>query len=369
MTSGLPYAKAPLGVVIVNKNNAVLVWCNALVQTFMGRSMTPGEPFMSPEAWATFHDYLEQNRSFFIELDGEGGGCTCIPQWVSNSDEILLWVLPGMIHDVDWQTMYQDLVRQRKLANIGKVVVELAHELSNPLTAISMASQLIGMSLKKLKKQVDNPLASPDTMHDILAKTEQEVAKITEATNRASALREEVLTYSRPNPLHLKPYTLDKLLSPMLVSIMAQPVFRRMTLETHWHSPSAMVLCDASKLEQIIYNLLKNAYDATSGKGSIRVSELVSGSSVVLEIEDNGPGIPEDLLNRIFSPFLTTKPRTGTGLGLSISQQILQKHGGTLSVYNKQGSGACFQIHLPIADQPAHLIHCSRLSSSDTVYS
>ncbi len=71
-------------------------------------------------------------------------------------------------------------------------------------------------------------------------------------------------------------------------------------------------------------------------------------SSVLIEVEDNGPGIPSDMLHRIFSPFLTTKPRTGTGLGLSISQQIIQQHGGTFQVYNKTDSGACFQITFPI---------------------
>jgi signal transduction histidine kinase len=113
----------------------------------------------------------------------------------------------------------------------------------------------------------------------------------------------------------------------------------------------------AGEVNQIFLNLLTNAWQAVSGRSSaeIRVATCVAGTFVEVSIEDNGPGVPEDLRTRIFDPFFTTKPAgQGTGLGLSISAQIAARHGGSLLVESGRQGGARFVLRLPLSVAPSH---------------
>ena len=104
-----------------------------------------------------------------------------------------------------------------------------------------------------------------------------------------------------------------------------------------------------SELNQVWTNILDNAVDAMNGQGEIKIHSIKDGNNVIVEIEDNGPGIPEDIQSRIFDPFFTTKePGKGTGLGLSTSYNIIvEKHKGKISVNSHPGK-TCFKVILPI---------------------
>ena len=113
---------------------------------------------------------------------------------------------------------------------------------------------------------------------------------------------------------------------------------------------------DAQILQQVFVNLILNAVEILSRKGTITVKTYKSREEdyVVVEIEDDGPGIPEHILPRIFDPFFTTKStRKGTGLGLSVSKNILTKLGGYITVENNPGKGASFKVFLPTANVPS----------------
>ena len=112
-----------------------------------------------------------------------------------------------------------------------------------------------------------------------------------------------------------------------------------------------MVECAPAQIDQVLLNLIVNAAQAMPDgqRGMIDIATGVQGGTVWIEVKDNGPGIPEAILNKIFDPFFTTKdPGMGTGLGLSVSQNIIQQHGGTLAVQSTVGVGTTFTITLPI---------------------
>lgn len=340
------FDKAPLGVVIIDPQG-IVVWLNNLAKSFLGSGVSINQIMLSTTDWPRFRELLSANKSFYYFIGEQG--FIFIPQPVAQEqDRTLLWIVPSASMEIDLLKMQQDLIRQRKLANLGKMMAEMAHELNNPLAGISMGCQLIGMSLKKLRKLVTTELTQHKEALETLDKMEQELVKVTNSTGRAASLRQELLAYSKPNKLVLRPYQASKLIQQALSNFESRPIFRNMTIHKEWAEESPTILCDSSKLEQILYNLFKNAHDATHGQGEIWLRELVEEHQVIIEIEDSGPGIPAEMIDKIFSPFLTTKPRTGTGLGLSISQQIIQELGGTISVYNKTNSGACFQITLPV---------------------
>ena len=116
------------------------------------------------------------------------------------------------------------------------------------------------------------------------------------------------------------------------------------------------ILGDGNKLEQVFMNVIQNAAQAMSGGGTLRIRASRDGigpdgqcAGVVVRFEDNGPGIPEDMLDRIFKPFFTTKrPEEGTGLGLSICKRIVEEHGGKLDVESEVGVGTAFSLWLPV---------------------
>ena len=334
------FEKDPLATLVIEKNGQ-LVWLNGLAQTFLGTTVTQNTKMMSHPKWRTFQELLQENTPFHYLL-GEQGFIVISQNYGAQHQYWLIRLVPSETMELDLIEMQRGLTQQRKLANLGKLMLEMAHELNNPLTSISMGSQLIELSLENLKTL----LPESHEPHHAVAKTVRQIhdacEKINLSAQRAVGLRQEVLAYSKPYELDFKPYEVRSIIQTALENIQHQPFFKHVTIEMEFSEQPSTIMCDVIKLEQIFYNLLRNAHEAMQGSGKIWIREFCNVHHVLIEIEDTGPGIPPDLMGRIFSPFLTTKPRTGNGLGLSISQQIIHKHGGTFSVYNKPMSGGVF---------------------------
>jgi len=336
------FNKAPIGVAVINENGG-LIWSNELAQSFLA-GVNMGGLILPANDWRKFRGQLVEAKPFFFPLQEQGFIFT--PQALPDEACVLIWMVPSRSMDVDLITMQQDLIQQRKLANLGKMMLEMAHELSNPLTGISMGIQLVGRSVQKLRQLLAGTTIQPYVL-DLITKIQAELKRITESLDKAATLRHELLSFSKPDNLQLQPYKVRDLIGKMLKGMESQPIFQNMVIHCEFSEYSGNILCDAVKLEQIFYNLLKNTHDATNGCGTVWIREFLIGNHVRLEFEDNGPGISQSVLDKVFSPFLTTKPNSGNGLGLSISQQIIHQHGGTITVYNKPQSGACFQMTFP----------------------
>ena len=226
----------------------------------------------------------------------------------------------------------RQMVEAAKLSALGELVAGVAHELSNPLMALFGVAEL-------LERSAPQPLQS-------------HVRLMWDALESAQHVVRGLLTFARRVPLERTPVDLaelvDKVLALMAGDLRLAGVEVLTALEPH----SPPVCADRNQLQQVLVNLIVNAKHALAevvpGERRLRISLQRAGlDGVRLQVEDNGPGIPADLITKVFDPFVTTKTE-GTGLGLSISYGIVREHDGRLSVESPPGHGATFTIELPI---------------------
>jgi|GEM_PF-2449648 len=247
-----------------------------------------------------------------------------------------------------------ELHQSKKLASLGTLVAGVAHELNNPLTGISMSLSLITMQLGRLTQKIQ-PLPAESMLAEVTKNVEallSELGKIKTANSKASTLVGDLLSYAKPNQLCLQPIPVQTFLSEVIQALHGHPSFSHMEINIEGHTDTS-IRCDRVKLEQVLYNILKNSSDATHGNGKVRIfysqeMDEMQHNFISIHIQDNGPGIDRTLLNRIFDPFFTTKGHEGVGLGLSISYRTVEQHGGVLSVESPPGVGAEHRIRLPI---------------------
>ncbi len=262
-----------------------------------------------------------------------------------------------------------ELNQSRKLASIGTLIAGVAHEMNNPLTGISMSAGLLSRNLAQLdtlarklnaaQTESTGPtptLAELAKLEDGLRKSLLEVQKIISANHKASVLVNDLLSYSKPTQLSLAPMKISVIVKETCDALKSHPQFSGFSI--FWDNDSPQwVLCDRVKIEQVFFNLFKNACEATNGAGLIRLSfsedapeqmNLQSKSVVTVHVQDNGPGIDTSIINRIFDPFFSTKGNNGIGLGLSMSYRTVEQHGGLLSVHNLREEGTEFLVTLPV---------------------
>jgi signal transduction histidine kinase len=242
-----------------------------------------------------------------------------------------------------------ELNQSKKLASIGTMIAGVAHEMNNPLTGISMSTTLLKMNLERLKAL--SPVSETPKLSESIEKGLQELHKISRACEKAAVLVNDLLAYSKPSLLVLVALPLQEVVADIVNALKSYPHFSQFSIKIQGHT-NRMVLCDRIKLEQVFYNLVKNAYDATDGQGQVTIdfSEGVQNGSLTVStlVKDNGPGIDKSVMSRIFDPFFTTKGHSGVGLGLSICYRTLEQHGGLLSVDSVKNQGTEFKVTLPV---------------------
>lgn len=234
------------------------------------------------------------------------------------------------------KAMEAQLIQTEKMAAVGQLVSGVAHELNNPLTSITGLAEFL--------------MQQPDT-------TEREHIKVIhEQAERAARIVRNLLTFARKGPLDLGPLDLSDTARRVAALMSYELRLRKVELELDLPGGLPPVQGDRHQLQQVVLNLLSNAVQAVSGNPPerprvVRVRTAGVGiDQVSLAVEDNGPGIPEQLVQQIFDPFFTTKdPGDGTGLGLSISFGIVEGHGGKIEVQRALGGGAAFVVTLPAA--------------------
>lgn len=211
-----------------------------------------------------------------------------------------------------------------KLLHIGELTSRITHDMRNPLTVIINYSTMIQKnSRNKLdKKSLDQ-----------LALIENEARKMYHQI-------EDVLNYVKLPPLKLQDYSLHDILKKVIENVQTTD-----DVEIHLPKNNPQIICDIDKLEIVFVNLITNAIEAINGIGSINIYAKTTPNNIVIEIEDSGPGIMEEDLEKIFEPLFTTK-QSGTGLGLSSCKNIIERHRGEISVRNDPTT---FTIKLPRA--------------------
>ena len=220
------------------------------------------------------------------------------------------------------------MIRQQTLAEVGKFSMMIAHEVKNPLS-------IIKSSLDVLKKKIDG--SSENLM----------VLYIEDEIKRLNQLIEDFLSFARPTVPNFRKVDVNAHLSECVNRFKMQ--FLDMPVEIVDTIPSepCYLKVDPDLLMRSISNVLKNAVDAIDLEGSVLIEAGQIDRRWRVEISDQGPGVPEEILNKIFEPFFTTRSK-GTGLGLAFTAQVISAHGGRVYAENMRETGACFRIELPI---------------------
>src|SRR5216683_2025254 len=241
--------------------------------------------------------------------------------------------------------VYRDLTAQRvfhskllqteKLAALGQMVSGVAHELSNPMTSI------MGYAHRLLARQ------------DLPGRTE-EVRQIYQEAERAGTILRQLLLNARETLPERRPVSLNQIVHGVMDLQRFSLAAEKIRVEIDLAPALPFVQGDPGHLQQVLMNLMGNARQALEQQeegGTIRLrTKRIGERRVLLEVADNGPGIPQAILARIFDPFFTTKPAgVGTGLGLAIVLSVVREHGGQVHVLNPPQGGAVFQIEFPVA--------------------
>jgi signal transduction histidine kinase len=219
--------------------------------------------------------------------------------------------------------------RAERLASLGTMAAGLAHEIRNPLNAAHLQLAVVQRRLAKAKPDV----SGAQTAAKVVASEMQ----------RLAALVEEFLQFARPQPLRLS--RIDLCATADEVVALLGPQAEQLGATLRLYSAGAVLAeADEERIKQVLINLVRNALEATGTGGHINVRAHRVVDDALVEIEDDGPGLPSPDAP-IFEPFYTTKVQ-GTGLGLSIAHRIINDHGGKISVESRPGR-TVFTISLP----------------------
>ncbi|PUE62020.1 hypothetical protein B9Z36_01535 [Limnohabitans sp. Rim8] len=278
---------------------------------------------------------------------------------------VFLWrayftvVQRGHMFEAQLDEATKRLVQSEKLASLGELAAGVAHEINNPVGYVSSNLTTLQKYLAVYEKVLDAPATDPAEMAALKKKLNyafirddlQSLLKETqEGVGRVKAIIQDLKDYARTNAAtHYVASDLQVGLKSTLNIARNQLKDRADVRLTLGDLP--LVECAPSQIDQVFLNLIVNAAQAMpAGKmGVIDIRTACNHEQVWIEVQDNGPGIAPEILKKIFDPFFTTKdPGTGTGLGLSVSQNIIQQHGGTLTVDSTVGVGTTFKITLPI---------------------
>jgi two-component system nitrogen regulation sensor histidine kinase GlnL len=250
-----------------------------------------------------------------------------------------------LLHDLTAQRPHTETAERRaRVSDLAAVAAGLAHEVKNPLGGIKGAGQLLAERLA----------SDPEALRF--------TSLITREVDRVSALLEQLLELTRPPHLRPAAVNVHRVLQEVLL-LEGAAASAALTVDCRFDPSLPEVWADEGQLRQIFLNLIKNALDAMERHGTLTVTTRIetdfhvrhpewgrSRQFLSVDVDDTGPGIPAGDLERIFTPFFTTKAQ-GTGLGLAVTHRLVTQHGGILHVESEPGRGTRFRVSLPVASE------------------
>jgi signal transduction histidine kinase len=230
--------------------------------------------------------------------------------------------------------MERRLDKAERLSALGQLAAGVAHEIRNPLNAVSMASQ-------RLKR--DFVPADEDKAREF----QSLAGVIRDEIRRLNGIIEEFLTFSKSRRLEFHDYPVTDVLQKIVNLIREEATAKNIDIRTHWSTDGAVIPMDMDKLQQALLNIIKNAMESIDGKGVIDITVTQkTKDKISVKVSDTGCGMTSNEVERIFSPEYTTKEK-GLGLGLPLAHEIVRGHSGEILVFSEQGSGTTFEIILP----------------------
>ena len=242
--------------------------------------------------------------------------------------------------DQEKEMMNEQVIEAGKLASVGELAAGIAHEINNPVAIMVEEAGWIQDLLE------EEDLARSGNLEEF----ERALKQIKTQGARCKEITHKLLSFARKTDPTVREVELNELIEE-IVSISEQKArYSNVRIGKNLEDGLPLVQASPSELQQVFLNLINNAIDAigTSG-GTIDITTRMENKHVIVDVADNGPGIPKAILARVFDPFFTTKPvGKGTGLGLSICYGIVKKMGGDISVNSAVGMGTTFHVYLPL---------------------
>jgi two-component system NtrC family sensor kinase len=229
------------------------------------------------------------------------------------------------------QKMREALLQSEKLAAMGRLTSQIAHELNNPIYGIMNTLELLKTEIPPESKR-----------RKILELSLSE-------TQRLAEMLRNMLSFSKPEEEKRRPVKINELVEGILLVMEKQMKETNIKMETHFDDGIPEVMASTNQMRQVLLNMFKNAKEAMPKGGTLIIRTSREDNKVLIHIQDTGVGIPEEIRSKIFEAFFTTKQKVkGVGLGLSVCYGIIKGHGGKIKVESEEGQGTTFTITLPI---------------------
>lgn len=239
-----------------------------------------------------------------------------------------------------------ELIRTEKLASLGQLAASVAHEVNNPIAGVLVYISLL------LKKYNDQKIQTEAT--------ETQLLKMKKELERTARIIKNLLDFSRQSEPNIRPIEVNATIEASLQLVEHQISLESIRLEKELDPNLPLIRADFDKIQQVLINIILNATQAMSDGGTLTIKTSMSGgikingfvkNTVRIDITDTGVGIPEENINKLFTPFFTTKVKgKGVGLGLPVVHGIIKQHGGRIDVSSIPNQGTTFSLYLEVAD-------------------
>ncbi len=263
------------------------------------------------------------------------------PLQIGNEIKNLSRVVNDMAVDIDQARLnleksQEHLAQSEKLATVGKLAAGMAHSVRNPLTSVKMRMFSLERSLQLTPVQKDD------------------LEVISEEIRHIDTILRNFLEFARPPKLRFQMVSPSDVIDMTIQLLKHRFETYKTSVQMRRTKRLPLIPLDSDQLKEVLVNLMINACEAMGEGGTIKIFEELEqheflGTAIKIRIEDSGPGIPDEILEKIFEPFFSVKEE-GSGLGLSIARRIIEDHGGEILVASREGEGATFCIVLPMKE-------------------